>query len=44
MVSLNSTILRNGNKIMGFDEDMFWNSNSAFALKYDKINADWRFA
>jgi len=44
MITNNTTIGRDGNKIMGLSEDMDWDANTSFSLVYDDLNSDWRFA
>lgn len=44
MTSTNGRIARNGNNIMGLAEDMYYDKNSPFALRFYASNNDWRFA
>jgi len=44
IATTNSTIARNGEKIMDAAADMTWNANAPFSLVYDSTLTDWRFA
>lgn len=44
MTSSAATIARNGNTLMGLSENMTWDINDSFALKFDSTTSDWRLA